>query len=141
MPMNIHKKEKVENAKKLMDDLCPPWCSPETPDRTNAQGDPFLDEPFDGIELDHALSMINLSSAPGLDGIDYLVLFKMSSFSKSILLDILSKAYQGKVFFVEWKQILVHFVPKQNSDKVRPISLSSCTLKLFESMVSNRFTG
>lgn len=64
------KQEKIDGAKRLISEICPSWCASPKPDLTNAQGDSFLDEAFDEIEFEHALSMVNLASAPGIDGID-----------------------------------------------------------------------
>lgn len=64
----------------------------------------------------------------------------MSKYSKRILLGILNGLYRQKVYPFEWKQILVHFIPKPGSDKLRPISLASCICKLLERMISNRLT-
>lgn len=137
---NEFKQEKIDGVKRLIKDICPPWCAPPKPELSNACGDPFFDEPFSELEFEHALSMVNLSSAPGLDGIDYQVLMCMSKSAKEVLLGILNDLYQGKIYPAEWKQILVHFIPKQSTDKMRPISLSSCTCKVLERMISNRLT-
>lgn len=137
---NEFKPERVDGAKKLIQDLCTDWCSPLKPDLNNHPSDPFLDEPFTQEEFDYAMSSVNLKSSPGLDGIDYQILTQMSRYAKSVLLDIFNSIYAYKIYPNEWKQILVHFVPKQGTDKVRPISLSSCPLKVFERMISNRLT-
>lgn len=38
----------------------------------------------------------------------------------------------------EWKSFLVCFIPKSSSDKMRPISLASCTHKILERLLCNR---
>ena len=37
-----------------------------------------------------------------------------------------------------WKDTFVHFIPKSEGNSLRPISLTSCLCKLFETMVKNR---
>lgn len=135
-----YKTEKLDYAKKLTNEICPDWCSPPKPDLTNPDGDLFLEEEFNEEELNFALSMVNLNSLPGIDGIDYTILFRLSNYAKGVMLSILNGMYRRNIFPSQWKQVMVHFVPKPKSDKLRPISLSSCICKVFERMVSNRLT-
>ncbi|KAL7296758.1 hypothetical protein TKK_0010168 [Trichogramma kaykai] len=57
---------------------------------------------------------------------------------KSVLLDLLNDIYNSQYFPPDWNNYLVLFIPKGNSDKVRPISLASCILKILEKLIKER---
>lgn len=100
--------------------------------------DQFLDLPFSEKELNFAISAVNTRSFPGVDRIDYHIISKFSPLGKSVLLKLYNQMYEQSVIPDEWRSYLVHFIPKADSNKCRPISLSSCLGKIMERMLSNR---
>lgn len=73
------------------------------------------------------------TSAPGPDGIDYLILKVLPNGIKLLLFKLLSEIVNSGSFLKEWHKFSVFFIPKKESDKFRPISLAQCTLKLADS--------
>lgn len=104
------------------------------------QNDHPLELPFEYSELSVALGNVNKKSAPGPDGINFFIINKLPEFVKRTILDI----YNDIVFMGEfpeaWRNYLCLFIPKSNNNKVRPISISSCFLKLLEKMINERLT-
>lgn len=98
----------------------------------------FLDCPFSFEELEFAIKSINTKSAPGIDKINYEIISKLPEFYLRILLDLYNDIFNTKTFPEIWKSYLIVFIPKGKSDKVRPISLASCVLKLMERMINER---
>uniref|UniRef100_A0A1B6C2K7 Uncharacterized protein n=1 Tax=Clastoptera arizonana TaxID=38151 RepID=A0A1B6C2K7_9HEMI len=132
--------EKIENAKILINELCPSWVKEGVPDLLSNISDPFLDGEFSELELEIALQNIKIKSSPGKDGIDYRIISALSSNAKKFLLIVFNKIYRDQLFPTEWTEILVHLIPKPSSNKLRPISLTSCLCKLFERIISFRLT-
>ena len=73
-----------------------------------------------------------------MDKINYEILSKLPEFYLRVLLDLYNDIFHFEVFPEQWKTYLVKFIPKGNSDKVRPISLASCILKVFERLIKER---
>ena len=73
-----------------------------------------------------------------MGGIDFKILSELPIKFKQLLLDIFNQMYENNSFPTEWKKSYVHFIPKGNGKKFRPISLTSFTCKLFESRAKNR---
>lgn len=46
--------------------------------------------------------------------------------------------YTTNNYPTDWKHSYIHFVKKQDGKSVRPIILTSCLYKLFETLVKNR---
>ncbi|XP_031784224.1 uncharacterized protein LOC116417118 [Nasonia vitripennis] len=100
--------------------------------------DSFLDFPFSFEELQFCLNNTNTKSSPGIDKIDYEIISNLPEFYQRILLELYNDIFHCKVFPEDWKSYLVKFIPKGTSDKVRPISLASCMLKVMERLVKER---
>lgn len=133
--------ENMQLASKVKDEInriSPPYVSsnpewiPECPDND------FLAAAFNCTEFNLALESRNIKSSPGTDGIDYAIIKKLPTKFKLLLLDIFNEMYTSGNFPNEWKHHFVHFIPRPNSEKIRPISLSSCICKLLETMIKNR---
>ena len=73
-----------------------------------------------------------------MDGIDFDILQKLSIKYKQILLDIFNAMYKNREFPGSWKHSFVLFINKANSESLRPIALTSCLCKLFETLIKNR---
>jgi len=89
-----------------------------------------LKVPLSKMEYDIALSSIKLRSAPGLDQIDYQIIFSLPD--KYALLRIYNGILSEGEFPPQWKQSLVVLIPKSENTGIPPISLISCYLKLME---------
>ena len=46
--------------------------------------------------------------------------------------------YSDQCFPNSWRQSFIHFIPKPDGKNMRPISLTSCLSKLFETLIKNR---
>ena len=73
-----------------------------------------------------------------MDSIDFKCLKNLPIKYKLLLLVIYNKMYQTSLYPSSWRYSFIHFIPKPNSDGLRPISLTSCTCKLFETLLKNR---
>lgn len=101
-------------------------------------GDSFLDTPFSWDEFEFALVNLRLTSAPGLDGIDYRVITELPREVQELMLILFNEIYTGGNFLAEWKRYAVFFIKKGDGERVRSISLAACLLKLLERLVNNR---
>lgn len=114
-----------------------------------------LDQYFDNNDLNVHLNLpfseqeFNLSlnskkdTTPGMDDIPYILIKRLHSSAKSILLKIFNDLWQRNEIPNSWKTIAVVPIlkPEKDSsqpDSYRPISLSSCVGKVFENMMKNR---
>ena len=74
------------------------------------------------------------------DKINYKILISLPEFLKRTLLNIFNDLYNTDLFPKQWQEYVIVFIPKNNSDKVRPIAMAFCILKLFEKMLNVRLT-
>ena len=112
---------------------------PNNPNKLPSCGNnEFLDTPFDLTEFNLALNSKSCKSAPGPDGIDYFILQNLPLNYKLILIDIYNEMYSTGSFPSSWKNSYVHFIKKANGKSYRPISLTSCVCKVFETLVKQR---
>jgi len=94
--------------------------------------------PFTLPEYDAAVNSMKLKSAPGLDQVDYNIISSFPENFASLLLQIFNSILSEGAFLPQWKQSLITLIPKAGSNKVRPISLLSCYLKIMEKMIYTR---
>ena len=91
-------------------------------------------------EIDVALSH-GKSTAPGEDGITYQVIRylngKICDGINPIQL-LFTKVYREGTLPKDWKFSIIIPIPKENSNQLRPISLTSCLSKVFERILLNR---
>lgn len=117
--------------------LFPPWawCVP-----LPLNGfDPILDLPFVEEELNAVLNNLKLKSSPGLDNMDYKIIFNFPTSARSLLLKIYNRIFSDHAIPSEWAQYLVFFIPKgAEALKFRPISLASCPFKIIKRLIANR---
>ena len=93
-------------------------------------------------ELTDALSQCK-DTAPGLDGIQYVVLRHLSDSACAFLLGIYNKVWLEQCFPDPWgEEVLLSFLKKEKPlmepECYRPIALTSCVCKLMERVVNNR---
>ena len=99
--------------------------------------------PFSSIELSTAISQLSTSSGP--DQITHPLLSHLPQSALNFLLYIFNLSWSTHTFPSAWKQstiipILKPGKPSDSPSSYRPISLTSCTSKLFERMVLERLT-
>lgn len=90
-----------------------------------------LGAPFSKKEFNIAISQIRKKSSPGLDQISCTMINALPDKYKDLLLNLFNRFLEG-VILPSWKVALVIFIPKANNDGLRPISLLSCVVKIFE---------
>jgi ribonuclease HI len=108
-------------------------------------GHPEMDHPFTATELDHAIRTRKSNSAPGPDGISYQDIASMEATGKLKLLELFNRLYKAGEFPCQWKVGQISPLPKPGKDRTklenyRPIALSSCVGKVFESLLKSRLT-
>ena len=99
-------------------------------------------ETFSSFEMDNALKRCK-NTAPGPDGVHYLMLKHLSPRMKQYLLEIFNKCWTEGVLPERWSEATILPFPKPNKPpsqptSYRPIALTSCVCKLFEKMVNAR---
>ncbi|EFN62498.1 RNA-directed DNA polymerase from mobile element jockey [Camponotus floridanus] len=96
----------------------------------------IFDSPFQLEELHHVISALkNKSSSPGIDQIDYFTLSCLPTSYLSIFLSILNNLFFAGEFPDSWTHSLIFLIPKSSPGKFRPISLTSCCLKIMEKLI------
>ena len=120
--------------------LSPAWAETNPHWLPPCQKNDFFDHLFDFNEFNMALESKNISSAPGQDGIDFEMLFKLPIKFKLILLDIFNEMFKNSDYPESWKHSFIHFIPKGDNKGVRPIALTSCICKLYETLIKSRLT-
>ncbi len=98
--------------------------------------------PFSLRELKAALHDCK-DSAPGHDGLVYSMFHHLKEESLAFLLDLINRIWEEGQLPAAWKQAVILPIPKPGKDhsvvsNFRPISLTSCSCKLFEKMVNTR---
>ena len=93
--------------------------------------------PFSSIELSTAISQLSTSTSSGPDQITYPLLSHLPQSALNFLLYIFNLSWSTHTFPSAWKQstiipILKPGKPSDSPSSYRPISLTSCTSKLFE---------
>ena len=131
-------KPNENQVNEALNKISPPWVPTDPSFLPDCTDNEFFDEPFDFVEFNIAADARKKKSAPGRYGIDYLILQKLPIKYKLILLDIFNEIYREKEYPAEWKQSYVHLIKKSDGKSLRPITLTSCTCKLFESLLKNR---
>ena len=102
--------------------------------------------PFSSIELSTAISQLSTSTSSGPDQITYPFLSHLPQSALHFLLYIFNLSWSTHTFPSAWKQstiipILKPGKPSDSPSSYRPISLTSCTSKLFERMVLEQGWG
>lgn len=133
-------KNREEEINKNINKLAPPYALEEKKGRytqEEKQESP-LNEKFKYEELTRALSMIRRNSAPGRDGVEYIMLKNLTEEMKNILLNMYNEVWFTGEIPDTWRKYQVVFIDKPGKEKVRPIALSSCIGKLMERLVNER---
>ncbi|XP_014214776.1 uncharacterized protein LOC106643953 [Copidosoma floridanum] len=118
--------------------ICPPWAQTNPESLPHAEPNAFFDNPFSFAEFNHALDSKNLKSAPGMDGIDFGLIYRLPIQYKLLLLDVFNSMYITNSYPDTWGDVYIHFVKKPNGKGYRPLSLTPCLCKLLETLIKNR---
>ena len=101
--------------------------------------------PFSSLELSAAISQLLTSTSSGPDQITYPLLIHLPQSALRFLLYIFNLSWSTHTFPATWKKPTIIYIlkpgkPSDSPSSYRPISLTSCTSKLFERMVLGRLT-
>ena len=101
--------------------------------------------PFSSLELSTAIFQLSTSTSSGPDQITYPLLSHLPQSALHFLLYIFNLSWSTHTFPSTWKKSIIIPILKSgkssdSSSSYRPISLTSCTSKLFERMVLGRLT-
>lgn len=134
----------IDREKVIMQEvekIAPPVAMPQNelfvPFTYDLDTDP-MNAPFSMAEVNRAIDLIKRISAPGRDGIDYMMIKRLSAEFRSSLLEIFNDIWNTADIPYTWTEYQIHFIDKIGKKKVRPIALSSCMGKLMERMVNER---
>lgn len=134
----------IGSMAECIENLCPPKVAVNHRHNINNLKESEISHELESLftydELEISICKANLKSAPGFDRINYLIINKLPEYHKRILLDIYNDLFYTCKFPDQWQKYLVLFIPKGSGNKVRPISLASCLLKLMERMICERLT-
>ena len=136
-----HSKTNLQNNKEIevaLNKISPPWVQTNSNWLPTCQNNSFLDTPFSLSEFTAALQLKENNFAPCIDGIDFEIIKNLPINYKLILIDIYNEMYQSNSYPNTWKTSFVHFIAKVDRKSFRPISLTSCLCKLFESLIKQR---
>lgn len=127
---NLQSNDLVES---VLYKISPPWVQFYSPTWLND----FLDSRFSFFEFNVALDSKNIKSAPGMDRIDFDILKELFTKYKFLLLNIFNNIFDNNDYTYSWKCAVVHCVKMFNGLNFQPISLTSCTCELFETIIKN----
>lgn len=89
-------------------------------------------------ELQRAIRMARANTSPGLDYIEYEMIKRLPIvYLKELLIMYNTFFREGKIM-KEWRKQKILLIDKPGKEKVRPISLALCIVKVFERMVNER---
>lgn len=89
-------------------------------------------------KLNFVVSSLKKRSSPGYDQVNNRIISRPPFDYRSLLLSILNNLFSEDLFPESWKTSIVYIIPKSSPGKFRPISLTSCILKLLEKLILQR---
>lgn len=95
-------------------------------------------KPFHRGEMECAINSFKEKSAHGPDCIPTSIVKHLTIKSSTILLKIFNKIFNCYSYPAAWSNYYMIFIPKENSEKYRPISLSNVFLRIFEKIIYYR---
>lgn len=128
-----------ELKREMLCDLTPDYVTSPKPLFTSRNV--LLESEFTLQEMNNSLK--KKDTAPGEDQITYSMIFHLSLSGKLYLLKIYNNIFNSGNVPSQWRQIRVIPIPKSGASanansKPRPISLMSCTCKIFHAMITKR---
>lgn len=123
-----------------LNELCPeiPFASSDPLFIPPSPPNPLFDSPFTYEEFKIALSSRKTQTAPGMDGCTVDMLNSLPFKFKLLLIDIFNEIHASGDFPPAWSDTYVHFIDKKDFSSMRPIALTSCLCKLYESIIKLR---
>ncbi|KAM0731572.1 putative RNA-directed DNA polymerase from transposon X-element [Formica fusca] len=119
--------------------LCPSSCFYEqkilSDTNSNDYACKYFDSPFKEEELLYIIHSLKKRSSPGIDQIDYRIISHLPHEYHLLLLTAFNQIFFTGLFPDAWRHSLVFLIPKTTPGKYRPISLTSCCLKLLEKLI------
>jgi hypothetical protein len=99
--------------------------------------------PFTDQELTHALKNMRRKGAPGLDDVPPAFLMELGPNGREELLSLLNESFRTAQIPQDWRHAMVIPLlkagkPASELESFRPISLTSCIVKLLERLINNR---
>ncbi|KAL7304799.1 hypothetical protein TKK_0003023 [Trichogramma kaykai] len=142
--INVDKSKQYSNTKRLLlrqravEKLCPLWVETDPASLPTCEPNEFLEDRFSFTEFNTALEEKKDGSAPGLDGTGFDVIKQLPIKYRLVLLDIFNEMFEKMIFPATWQNVFIFFIEKPGGSGLRPVSLTSCYSKLFETMLKNR---
>jgi len=104
----------------------------------------IYNRPFTMSELQQCMSR-SRNTAPGHDGIHYLMIKNLPNIAKEHLLKICNRIWNSEYFPLQWQSAIIIPIPKPGKNhssplNYRPIALTSCVCKIMERMINERLT-
>ena len=103
----------------------------------------IFDSDITSTELEKALAQSGAISAPGLDGITYMMLAELPEIGKKWLKQMFNRIWRGETIPTQWNGFVLIPIPKSGKDpeqatSYRPIALASCVRKTFQRSIKAR---
>ncbi|CAB0044055.1 unnamed protein product [Trichogramma brassicae] len=127
-----------EGTSGALNKICPPWAPTRPDEEPSCESNDFLDMQIDFEEFNVALEDKKDSASPGMDGLNFGILKRLPIKYELQLLDLFNEMIKLGEFPHSWRDVFVHFIKKPDGKNYRPISLTSCTCKLLETIIKNR---
>lgn len=119
--------------------LAPPYCSlPLENVISNTHCHSFFDSPISQQEVKRVIMNSSKNSAAGPDLISYWILACLPDIALFRLTEIFNLILTDGSFPESWHEFDTVLIPKNGRAGFRPISLASCTLKMFEKLIKRR---
>jgi hypothetical protein len=143
MIANDYKQKKINEARKKINELCPPWLlSTPTSVRLVDGESPFPKVRISQEKPEYAIASfkISISLVPDrTDRTDYRKISHLTGRGGTTIFELFNQMYEERIYPVVWPQYEIFFRKKAGGVNLRPISLASSLCKLLEKMVNNRF--
>lgn len=139
-PNNSSPTVDMDEASRVISTLCPDYCPPQIlfQDTPLPPNNDLLGRDISEEEVSEVIIRLNPRSSPGLDGISYRIIQNMPIYLHKLLVNIYNNILLTGTYPLAWRTVLVFLIPKSTPGKLRPISLTSCLLKIMEKVLATR---
>lgn len=134
------KKDRNKECGKVMHELSPSWVCEQRIiiNENEIDKENELDRDIVVEETRRAVNSCRITSAPGIDKVEYIMIKRLSDEYMGIITDIFNGCVKTGIFPEQWKEYQVIFIDKPGKEKVRPIALASCMSKVLERIMTER---
>lgn len=138
-PSNLSPSLDPTEIQNIISLLCPSYCQPEVgfQDASFPPENKLLSRDITLKEVNDVISKLNLCSSPGMDSISYRMIYYLPSFMHNLLVNLFNNILFIGEFSTVWRKVIVFLLPKSIPGKLRPISLTSCLLKIMEKVIAS----